>query len=111
MRKRLMAWIVLGALASCAVASAWPRQAPSRVAHYDPRASLRLVVELLEWSYPMRRVSLAPAMGFSLFALVVAAAGGAYAAGSASRGSIVACVHHKGGDFTSLGGAPSTTRS
>jgi DNA-binding beta-propeller fold protein YncE len=35
MGKRLMALIVVGALASCAVAFAWPRQAPSRVAHYE----------------------------------------------------------------------------
>jgi YVTN family beta-propeller protein len=35
MRERLLALIVLSALASCAVAFAWPRQASSRVAHYE----------------------------------------------------------------------------
>ncbi len=40
---------------------------------------------------------LTPAMGVSLAALVLAASGGAYAATSRSSGSIVACVHRKGG--------------
>src|SRR5437588_10562581 len=35
MRERLVACGVLCALASCAVAFAWPRRAPSRVAHYE----------------------------------------------------------------------------
>src|ERR1700681_2861138 len=35
MRERLVALIVLGALASGAVAVAWPAQAPVRVAHYE----------------------------------------------------------------------------
>jgi DNA-binding beta-propeller fold protein YncE len=35
MRERLVAFIVLCALAGCAVAFAWPRQATSRLAHYE----------------------------------------------------------------------------
>lgn len=43
----------------------------------------------------MRRLRLTPAMGISLVALVLAAAGGAYAA-TASQ-TITACVRHQGG--------------
>jgi DNA-binding beta-propeller fold protein YncE len=39
MRERLLAFIVLSVLASCAVAFAWTRQASSRVAHYEYVAS------------------------------------------------------------------------
>ena len=35
MRERVVAFIFLCALACCAVAFAWPRQAPHRVAHYE----------------------------------------------------------------------------
>lgn len=45
----------------------------------------------------MREVHVSPALGVSIAALVLAASGGAYAATSGSSGSIVACVHHKGG--------------
>jgi hypothetical protein len=39
MRRRLVAFITLCALACCAAAFAWPSQAPSRVAHYEYVAS------------------------------------------------------------------------
>ena len=39
MRERLVAFIVLSVLTSCAVAIAWPRQASSQVAHYEYVAS------------------------------------------------------------------------
>ena len=42
-------------------------------------------------------VHVSPALGVSIVALALAASGGAYAATSGSSGSIVACVHHKGG--------------
>ena len=45
----------------------------------------------------MRRLHLTPSMGVAFVALVAAASGGAYAAVSASSGSIAACARHTGG--------------
>jgi hypothetical protein len=45
----------------------------------------------------VRRLHLTPSMGVAFVALVAAASGGAYAAVSASSGSIAACARHTGG--------------
>ncbi len=44
-----------------------------------------------------RRVHVSPSAGIALVALVAASSGGAYAAVTASQGTIVACVHRVGG--------------
>lgn len=48
-----------------------------------------------------RRLQVSPSLGIALVALVLALTGGAYAAGSASQGTVAACVHHIGGGLYS----------